>query len=64
MQQGVVTARASVTRREGRILHGQATLCDDSGRALAEFFSTFKLAQDTRIRAVEYDDAPPKGENL
>ena len=54
VKQGVVTAKAEVVSREGRLLRGKATVYDDQGRAVVEFTSTFKLARDTRITGVTF----------
>ena len=47
---GIVTAKAEVVSREGRRLKGKATLHDEEGRAVMEFFSTFKVSKDTQIK--------------
>ncbi|MCE5335369.1 MAG: PaaI family thioesterase [Desulfobacteraceae bacterium] len=54
VKKGVVTARANVYHREGRILKGKATLYDDENRAVMEFTSIFKLARDTTIHGVDF----------
>ena len=56
VKQGTVTAKAKVVGREGRILKGQATLYDLEGRAVMEFSSTFKIAKDTQIRGITFED--------
>lgn len=57
VKKGIVTARAHVYHREGRILKGKATIFDDENRPVMEFTSTFKLARDTTIHGVEFADS-------
>ncbi len=54
VKKGIVTAEAEVVSREGRQLKGKAILSDEEGRAVLEFYSTFKIAKDTQIRAVSF----------
>ncbi len=56
VKQGKVTARAEVLEREGRILKGRAIVYDDQDRAVMEFSSTFKIARDTKIRGIIFED--------
>ena len=56
VKQGIVTARAKVVSREGRTLKGHATVYDNDYRAVMEFSSTFKIARDTRITGVTFED--------
>lgn len=56
VKQGKVTAKAEVVDRDGRILKGRATVYDDQNRAVMEFSSTFKIARDTRIRGIIYEE--------
>jgi len=49
-----VTAKAGVVSREGRQLKGKATVYDEDGRAVLEFYSTFKIAKDTKIEAITF----------
>lgn len=58
---GIVTARAEVTEREGRILKGRAILYDQDGKAVLEFGSVFKIARDSRIRGITFEDDPKNG---
>ena len=58
VKQGMVTAKARVVHREGRILKGRAEISDYEGRAVVEFSSTVKVAKDTTIRGVVF----PEGE--
>ena len=51
--QGVVTAKAQVTGRAGRMLQGQATVFDQDGSPVLDFASTFKVAEDPVIRGIE-----------
>src|SRR5512135_811094 len=50
VKKGLVTARAEVSKRDGRALQGTAILYDDEGRAVLEFSSNFKVARDSAIR--------------
>lgn len=43
--QGVVTAEARVSRREGRIIEGSAVVRNGDGREVMRFSSEFKLAK-------------------
>lgn len=46
VKKGIVTAKAEITNREGRLLNGKAILYDDEGRSVMEFYSTFKLSKN------------------
>ena len=54
VKKGRVTAKAEVSKQEGRNLRGKATLYDDEGRAVLEFSSTFKVARDSTLKAVSF----------
>ena len=54
VKKGSVTAKAEVSKQDGRNLQGAATLYDDDGRAVLEFRSTFKVAKDLVIRGVSF----------
>ncbi len=56
VKHGKVVARAEVLEREGRILKGRAIVYDEQDRAVVEFSSTFKIAKDTRIRGIVFED--------
>ena len=56
VRQGIVTARARVENRSGRILEGKATLYDETERPVIDFSSTFKIAKDALIRGVSFED--------
>ena len=56
VKQGTVTAKARVIHREGRTLEGRAEIYDEEGRVVAEFSSTFKVARDTTIRGVIFEE--------
>jgi acyl-CoA thioesterase len=56
VKKGIVTAEAKVVHRQGRIVKGQATLYDEEKRAVMEFHSTFKIAADTTIRGIIFED--------
>lgn len=61
VKQGIVTARAKVTTQEGRALRGQATVYNEAEKAVLEFSSTFKIAKDTNIREIDYQDSSGSG---
>lgn len=48
VRQGIVTALARISRREGRTLLGVATVYNDTGQEVLAFSSTFKIAQQKR----------------
>jgi uncharacterized protein (TIGR00369 family) len=56
VKQGVVTARAKVLQQEGRILQGQATVYNEAERPVLEFSSTFKVAKDSIIRGITFQE--------
>ncbi len=56
VKKGLVTAKAKVISREERILRGKATILDEENRIVMEFYSTFKLARDTKIRGIVFED--------
>ncbi|MCE5243902.1 MAG: PaaI family thioesterase [Syntrophobacteraceae bacterium] len=56
VKKGVVTARAKVVERDGRILKGHAVVYDEEDRAVMEFNSVFKIARDARIRGIAFAD--------
>ena len=56
VSKGIVTAEAEVVEREGRILKGRAVIYDDRKREVMEFASTFKIAADSRIRGITFND--------
>ena len=47
VRKGTVTAKARVVSREGRTLKGEAIVSDESGKAVMEFLSVFKIARDS-----------------
>jgi len=55
VKQGIVTARAGVLERDGRILKGAATVYDERERAVMEFSSTFKIARDATIKGIIFE---------
>jgi uncharacterized protein (TIGR00369 family) len=57
VKKGIVTAKAKVVERQGRILKGRATVYDEEERAVMEFSSTFKIARDTKIEGITFKDA-------
>lgn len=58
VKQGTVTAEAKVTRQEERTLYGEAVVYDEDGRPVLEFSSVFKIAKDSRIRGISFNDKP------
>ena len=56
VKKGTLTAEAKVVSREGRILKGRATIYGEDGRAVMEFSSIFKIAKDTRIKGITFED--------
>jgi acyl-CoA thioesterase len=54
VKKGYVTAKAEVSKRDGRNLQGTAILYDDEGRVVLEFSSTFKVAKESVIRGVSF----------
>ncbi len=54
VKQGILTARGRVVDQQERNVHGQATVYDEEDRAVLEFFSTFRIARDARIRGVTF----------
>ena len=59
VKQGVVTAKARVIQHEDSILKGQATLLDEANRSVMTFAATFKIAADTAIKGVDFEDRQP-----
>ncbi len=50
VKKGIITARAEIVSREGRIWKGKAVVFDEDTRPVMEFTSTFKMAKDLEIR--------------
>lgn len=63
VKRGIITAKARVTAREGRILKGRATVYDEEDRAVMEFSSVFKMARDTQIRGITFEEGPASPES-
>ena len=57
VKQGTVTAKASVITREERTLKGQALVYNEEERPVLEFSSIFKIARDTEIKGVTFENA-------
>ncbi len=55
VRQGIVTARAHVAGREGRILRGEATVYNEDEKAVLAFSSVFKIARDAVIRNITFE---------
>jgi acyl-CoA thioesterase len=60
VKKGIITAKARVIEREGRIVKGRAIVYDEEERAVMEFLSTFKIARDTAIRGITFEDSREK----
>jgi len=56
VKKGILTAKARVIERQGRIVKGRAIVYDAEERAVMEFLSTFKIARDTAIRGITFAD--------
>ena len=56
VKQGVVTAKAEIIRQDGRMIQGQATVYNDDENPVLEFTSTFKVAEDSIIRDIDFQD--------
>lgn len=54
VKQGIVTAKAEVSGREDRILHGHAVVYNEDQRSVIEFSSTFKIAKDAAIKNISF----------
>jgi len=54
VKQGIVTAKGKITKRDGEVLWGQAFIYNDAHKPVMEFWSTYKLAKDTRIRGISF----------
>jgi len=57
VRKGIVIAEARVVHREDRILKGKATIYGEDKRAVMEFASTFKIAKDTEIKGITFEDS-------
>jgi acyl-CoA thioesterase len=51
---GIAVARAEVTGRQDRIVHGRAVVYNEEERRVMEFSSVFKIARDSMIRGVKF----------
>ena len=56
VKQGMVTAKAQIPNKDGRMIQGQATVYNDEERPVLEFASTFKVAKDSIIRGIAFQD--------
>ncbi|MFA4835328.1 MAG: PaaI family thioesterase [Dehalococcoidia bacterium] len=56
VKQGIVTAKARVENRNGRILEGKAVVYDETERPVIEYSATFKIAKDAKIRGISFED--------
>ena len=57
VKQGIVTAKGKITKRDGDILWGQASIYNDAHKPVMEFWSTYKLAKDASIKGISF--SPP-----
>ncbi len=57
VKQGIVTAKASVIIQEERILKGRALVYNEEERPVLEFSSIFKIAKNTEIRGVTFENS-------
>lgn len=58
VKKGIVTARARVLSQEGRSVVGEATVYDKPERPVLRFSSTFKIAKESCIRGITFEDSP------
>lgn len=56
VKKGVITARSRVVHQEGRTLRGEADVFDEDGRIVMELSSTFKIARDSKVRGIIFED--------
>jgi len=54
---GIVTARATLTRHEGRKIFGESSVCDESGEQVLTFSATFVIPRDAQIDHVTFADS-------
>lgn len=54
VKQGMVTAKAQITEKEGRIVKGRAIVYNDERRPVMEFSSIFKIAKDAQIKGISF----------
>lgn len=53
VRQGIVTAKAEAGFNGERTINGEATVFDETDRAVLSFRSTFKVAKQPKIRSVD-----------
>ena len=56
VKQGMVTAKAQILNKDGRMIQGQATVYDEEERPVLEFISTFKVARNRTISGIAFQD--------
>jgi len=56
IKQGMITVYAHVTPSDNRLMEGRAAVYDHLNRVAAELTCTFKLARDTRIQAITFEN--------
>ena len=54
VKQGMVTAKAQITEKEGRIVKGRAIVFNEERRPVMEFSSIFKIAKDVQIKGISF----------
>ena len=59
VKKGVVTAKARVTKRTGRHLHGEAMVAAEEKNDILHFSSVFKIAKDAQIKGITFTDPEP-----
>ena len=57
VKKGMVTAKAHVGERDGRLFNGHASVYDDEDREVMQFTSVFKIAKDAQIKGIRFADA-------
>jgi len=58
VKQGIVTVKGKITKREGRLIWGQAMTYNEAHKAVMEFWSIYKLAKDARIQGISFSPPP------
>ena len=53
---GIITAKAEIYKKDGRILKGKADVLNDEGIKVFEFNSIFKIAKDAKIKNITFKE--------
>ncbi len=56
VKKGIVTAKAEIFERDGRILKGRADVFNDENEKVLEFNSIFKIARDAKIKNIVFKE--------